>query len=54
MKKNRGDKLIQLIIHIYMEMSQENFLYSYIKQKCLFILQKQKTGRQNRSSLGGC
>jgi hypothetical protein len=32
MEKNRGDEPIQAIIHIYMEMSQWNNLYSYLKQ----------------------
>jgi hypothetical protein len=32
MKKNRGDEPIQVIIHIYMEMSQGNSLCSYLKQ----------------------
>jgi hypothetical protein len=32
-KKNRGDKPIWTKIHIYMEISQGNSLYSYLKQK---------------------
>jgi hypothetical protein len=34
MKKNRGDKPIEVIIHIYMELSQGNSLcsYFYLKQ----------------------
>jgi hypothetical protein len=36
-EKNRGNELIWVIIHIYMEMSQGNSLYSYInKEKCYF------------------
>jgi hypothetical protein len=31
-EKNRGDEPIQVIIHMYMEMSQGNSLYSYLKQ----------------------
>jgi hypothetical protein len=31
-EKNRGDEPIGVIIHIHMEMSQENSLYSYFKQ----------------------
>jgi hypothetical protein len=40
MKKNGGDERIVVIIDIYMEMSQENFLgsYLYLKQKCHFFL----------------
>jgi hypothetical protein len=52
-EKNREDEPIQAIIHIYMEMSQQNTLYSYIKQTKMSSSQKQKTGRQNRSYLGG-
>jgi hypothetical protein len=33
MKKNRGHETIQVIIHIYMEMSQGNSLHSYLKQE---------------------
>jgi hypothetical protein len=37
-----------------MEMSQGNTLYSYLKQtKMPFFIQKQRTGKQNRSCLGG-
>jgi hypothetical protein len=32
MKKNRGYESIQVIKHIYMEMSQRNSLCSYLKQ----------------------
>jgi hypothetical protein len=43
-------------IHIYMEMSQENSLCSYLKQTKMsffsFLLQNQRTGGQNRSCLG--
>jgi hypothetical protein len=41
------DERIQVIIHTYMEMSQGNSLYSYLKQKCPFsnmIEQEGKTG----------
>jgi hypothetical protein len=30
--KNRGDEPIRVIIHIHMEMSQGNYLYSHLKQ----------------------
>jgi hypothetical protein len=36
-KKNRGDEPICVIIHIYMEMSQGNSLYSYLKQNIIFF-----------------
>jgi hypothetical protein len=39
-------------MHIYMEMSQGNSLYSYVKQKCLFFFQKMEKRRANRSCLG--
>jgi hypothetical protein len=57
-EKNRGNELIWVIIHIYMEMSQGNSLYSYInKEKCyfsfFFIYKYERTGGQNRSCLGG-
>jgi hypothetical protein len=32
MKKNRGDEPILVISHAYMEMSQRNSLYGYLKQ----------------------
>jgi hypothetical protein len=41
-KKNRGDESIQVIMHIYMEMSQGNSLCSYLKQtkmSLFFLLQ---------------
>jgi hypothetical protein len=33
MKKNRGKEPIVVIVHIYMEMSQGNFLCSYLYLK---------------------
>jgi hypothetical protein len=43
--KNRGDEPIQVIIHIYMEISQGNSLCSYLKQtKMSFKKQESKTG----------
>jgi hypothetical protein len=33
MKKNKGDEPIGIIIHTYMEMSQGNFLCSYLYLK---------------------
>jgi hypothetical protein len=51
--KNRGDESIQVIIHIYIEMSQGNSLYSYLKQTIiLFLLQNWRSGWQN-TSCGG-
>jgi hypothetical protein len=42
-------------ILIYMELSQGNFLCSYLKNKnvIVFILQNRRIGEQNRSYLGG-
>jgi hypothetical protein len=31
-KRNKGDEPIWVLIQIYMEMSQRNSLYSYLKQ----------------------
>jgi hypothetical protein len=53
-KKNRRDKLVSVIIHTYMEMSQGNCLCSYLKQTKMsffFLLQNWRTGRQNKSCL---
>jgi hypothetical protein len=33
------------IIHIYMKMSQGNSLYSYLKQKCLFLKNGEHEGK---------
>jgi hypothetical protein len=52
MEKDRGES-IRVIIHIYIEMSQGNSLYSYLKQTKMSFLQNQRTGEQNRSCLGG-
>jgi hypothetical protein len=55
MKKNKGDKTIQVIIHRYMKMSQGNSLCTYLKQaktSSFFPLQNHRTGGQNRSCLG--
>jgi hypothetical protein len=52
MKKIKGDKTIGVIIHIYMEISQGNFLcsYIYLKLKCHgFLLQNWRTGWKNKS-----
>jgi hypothetical protein len=54
MKKYRGDEPVSVIIHTYMEMSQRNSLFSYLKQVKIsffsfFLLQNQRTGGQNRS-----
>jgi hypothetical protein len=52
-EKNRGDEPIQVIIHIYMEMSQGNSLCIYLKQtKMSFFFFLQNWKRQNRSCLG--
>jgi hypothetical protein len=51
----KGDEPIQVIIHIYMEMSQGNSLYknSLFKKKSFsFLSQNWRIGRQNRSCLG--
>jgi hypothetical protein len=60
-KKNRGNELILVIIHMHMEMSQGNSLYSFLKQtkmSLFFLLQNQKTRGKKRFygkmiSLGG-
>jgi hypothetical protein len=36
-KINRGKETIQVIIHTYMEMSQGNSLYRYLKQTKIFF-----------------
>jgi hypothetical protein len=54
-KKNKGEP-IQVIIHIYMEMSQGNSLCSCHKQAkngFLFLIYNWRTGGQNRSCLEG-
>jgi hypothetical protein len=48
-KKNREDEPIQVIIHMYMEMSHGNSLYSNLNKTVIFFLQDQRTGEQNRS-----
>jgi hypothetical protein len=58
MKNNREDEPIWLTIHIYMEMSQGDFLCSYVKQakmlfKKIFFLQNRRAGGWTRSYLGG-
>jgi hypothetical protein len=51
-EKNKGDEPIRVIIHVYIEISQGNSLYSYLNQtKMSFFFQKQRIGRQNRSCL---
>jgi hypothetical protein len=52
--KPRNCKKIQVIIHLFMEMSQWNNLYSYLKQTKMsfFFFQKQRAGKQNRCCLG--
>jgi hypothetical protein len=62
MKKIKGDKLIGVIIHTHMEISQGNSLCGllYLKQKChvfhfvfsFFLLQNQRMGRRNKSCPG--
>jgi hypothetical protein len=37
MKKNGGDEAVRVIIHIYMEMSEENSVAILNKQKCYFF-----------------
>jgi hypothetical protein len=41
-EKNRGDEPIWVIIHLYMEMSQGDTLYSYLKKTKMSFLQKQR------------
>jgi hypothetical protein len=46
-KKNSRDEPIWVIIHLHMEMSQGNSLYSYLKQRkmpFIFLLQNWRTG----------
>jgi hypothetical protein len=57
MKKNRGHEPVVVIIHIFMEMSQENLLcsYLYLKQAKLsffffFSSTKSETRRENRQN----
>jgi hypothetical protein len=56
-KKNRGDEPIWVIIHIHMEMSQGNSLYSYLnKQKYhlkFFVFTKMKNSRAEQVLSGG-
>jgi hypothetical protein len=56
MKKNRGDKPIGIIKHIYMEISQGNSLgsYLYLKQAKMYFfpLQNQRTRGLNRFCRG--
>jgi hypothetical protein len=45
-------KLLKIELgHIYMKMSQENSLYSYLKQTKMSFFLNQRTGGQNRSYL---
>jgi hypothetical protein len=44
-EKNRGDEPILDIIQMYMEISQPNSLYRYLKQAKVSFFQKQRTGR---------
>jgi hypothetical protein len=53
MEKNRGNELIQAIIHIYMEMSQRNTLYSYLKQTKMPFFQKTQTRKIKQALPGG-
>jgi hypothetical protein len=56
---NRGDEPSWVITHTYMEISQENSLFSYLYFKpakhvflsFFFILQNQRTGKMNKSYL---
>jgi hypothetical protein len=57
MKKKKGVEPIWVIIHIYMEMSLGNSLYSCLKQAkmslvFLFLLQNWRIGGQKRSCKG--
>jgi hypothetical protein len=42
--KNRGDKPIRVIRHVYMEVSGWNSLHNCLKQKCLFSKLKGECG----------
>jgi hypothetical protein len=61
MKKNKGDEIIGVIIHIYMEISQGNSLCSYLYLKLAkmsffsflyFPLQNRRISERNRSCWG--
>jgi hypothetical protein len=53
LKKNTGDEPIQVIIHIYTEMSQGDSVLLSLKKAYFFLLENQRTGGLNRSSSGG-
>jgi hypothetical protein len=55
--KNRGDELIWVIIHIYMEMSQGSSLCNYLKQtqmSLFFSFAKLENRREEQVLSGGC
>jgi hypothetical protein len=43
-EKNRGDEPMQVIIHIYMEITQGNSLCSYLKQTEMSVLKNREQG----------
>jgi hypothetical protein len=45
-EKNGGDEPIQVIMHMYMEMSQWDSLCSYLKQTEMSILNERQEGKQ--------
>jgi hypothetical protein len=53
MEKNRGDEPIQVIIHMYMEISQGNFLYGYLKQTEMSFLKIKMENRRAEQVLWG-
>jgi hypothetical protein len=54
MNKNGGDEPIGFIIHIHMELSQGNFLCSYLnKQKCHFFFNKIREQESRPGSVWG-
>jgi hypothetical protein len=52
-RRNRGDEPIQVIIHIYMEMSQLNTLYIYFKQTKMLFLKTKTENRKAKQVLPG-
>jgi hypothetical protein len=51
-EKNGENEPIWVITHIYMDMSQGNSLYSYLKETKNLFFQNWRTGRQNRLGFG--
>jgi hypothetical protein len=54
-KKYRGDELIWVIIHIYIDMSEENSLCCYLKQtKMIFFSSTKSENKRAGKILPGC